>query len=101
MSEMPFDLTTSEKIALIEASGLPVAWDECHKIYFLEDDGRREDAENHGYEIFPAAKIREMILESCSLVLVSRWGYDNDDFDHPWNIRQGTEDIYAAAEGVA
>lgn len=95
------EMTTAEKIAAIEGSELPIAWDGCHKTYFLEDDERRAQAESFGYDIYPAAKIRELISSSCGLVFVSRWGFDNDDFDHQWNIRQCTEDIYDAAEAVA
>lgn len=91
-------MTTAEKIASIEASGLPLAWDGCHKIYFLEDEGRREEAAKFGYEpFFPSTDIRDLIGRSCQLVFVSRWGHDNDDFYHPWNIPQCTEDVYEAA----
>ena len=91
-------LTTVEKIKAIEESDLPIAWDGCHKIYFLEDAGRRSQAESFGYEIFPATEVRELISSSCGLVFVSRWGYDNSDFEHDWNIDQCTEDIYEAAK---
>ncbi|NUS02063.1 MAG: hypothetical protein HOV97_05810 [Nonomuraea sp.] len=95
-------MTTAEKIKAVEESGLQLAWDGCHKIYFLEDADRAREASEFGYEpFFPASEIRELISSSCGLVFVSRWGFDNSDFDHPWNIRQGTEDIYAAAEAGA
>lgn len=94
---MTTELSTIEKIEAIEESGLPVAFDGCHKIYFLEDDGRRAQAESFGYAIYPAVLIKELIAQSCFLVFVSRWGYDNSDFEHEWNIEQGTEDIYEAA----
>ena len=91
-------LTTAEKIAKIEAAQWPIAWDGCHKIYFLPDEGRRDQAEDTGYDIYPASKLRQCISDSCGLVFVSKWGYSNPDFDHEWNIDQGTEDIYTAAE---
>lgn len=91
-------MTTAEKITAIEQSGFPIAWDGCHKIYFLEDDDRRAAAVELDYEIHAASEIRRLISDSCGLVFVSRWGWDNDDFKHDWNIRQSTEDIYEAAE---
>lgn len=91
-------LTTAAKIAAIEASGFPLAFDGCHKIYFLEDEERRKDAAEYDYEPFlPSTELRECIARSCGLVFVSRWGFDNGDFDHPWNIPQFTEDIRDAA----
>lgn len=92
------NMTTAEKIKAIEESGFPIAWDGCHKIYFLEDDARRANAVDLGYEIFPSTELRDLIVLSCGLVFVSRWGWDNDDFKHEWNIRQTTEDIYEAAK---
>lgn len=87
-------MTTKEKIAAIEASGLLLAYDGCHKIYFIDpnDEERRKDAAR--YEPFlPAAELRALIAKSCGLVFVSRWGLDNNDFAHPWNIPQFDKDI--------
>lgn len=81
-------LTLKRKIRLIEQSGWPLAFDGCHKIYFLQDAGREAQAREFGYGIFPSTDLREIWEDSCSLRFVSRWGYDNGDFDHPWNIDQ-------------
>jgi hypothetical protein len=94
-------LTTAEKIKAIESSGFKLAYDGCHKIYFIQNEGDVAHAIDCGYEqadIYPASKIRDLIEGSCGLVFASKLGRDNGDFDHPWNIDQGTEDIYAAAE---
>lgn len=89
-------MTTEEKLAAVEASGLPLAYDGCHKIYFLEDEGRQREAAACGYAPFlPAAEIRRLVVDSCGLVFVSRWGHDNDDFAHPWNIPQFDPDLAA------
>lgn len=89
-------MTTEEKIVAVEASGLPIAYDGCHKIYFITDDVRRADAAARGYEPFlPATEVRRLILGSCPLVFVSKWGLDNDDFDHEWNIPQCDEAVAA------
>lgn len=81
-------LTVEQKIAHIAQSGWPLAWDGCHKIYFLQDAGREAQAREFGYSIYPSDRLAELIEDSCSLVFVTRWGYDNDDFAHPWNIEQ-------------
>lgn len=87
-------MTTAEKIAAIEASRFPIAYDGCHKIYFLTDAERQADAAEAGYKPFHrSTELRRLIASSCGLVFVSKWGLDNDDFDHPWNIPQCTEDL--------
>ena len=92
-------MTTAEKIAAIEASGFPLAFDGCHKIYFIADEERRADAARFDYEpFFESAELRDLISRSCGLVFVNKWGLDNDDFDHEWNIDQCTEDIFEAAD---
>lgn len=81
-------MTIDKRIKLIEKSGWPLAWDGCHKIYFLQDAGREAQAREFEYEIHPSTDLRDLWEDSCSLRFVTRWGYDNDDFDHPWNIDQ-------------
>lgn len=82
-------LTLKEKLTAVEQSGFPIAFDGCHKIYFLIDDERKADAAQTGYEpFFLSTEIRQLIRKSCGLVFVSKWGLDNGDFAHPWNIEQ-------------
>ena len=88
MSESDIKLTVDQKLDLIEKSGWPIAWDGCHKLYFLQDEGRVANARELEYEIFPSTDLRQLFDLSCSLRFVSRWGYDNDDFYHEWNIGQ-------------
>lgn len=95
------ELTTEEKIHAIETSEMPLAWDGCHKIYFLQNDARHAQAVEYGYTIHPAPELRQLISDSCGLAYVSRWGFDNSDFDHPWNIDQGAEDIFIVADQEA
>jgi len=87
-------MPAEQKIATIETSEMPLAWDGCHKIYFLQDDGRETQARSFGYDIYPCSQLRQMIADSCSLVFVSRWGYDNDDFADPLNIEQFDRDLW-------
>ena len=88
---MKNELTVWERLDLIEKSGWKIAYDGCHKIYFLQDEGRIAEAEKYEYDIYPSSIVKELFDESCSLRFVSRWGYDNDDFMHEWNIRQFEE----------
>lgn len=85
-------LTIAERLELIEKAGWPIAFDGCHKIYFLQDEGRVAEAKKFGYEISPAAELPNFWEASCFLRFVSRWGHHNGDFDHEWNIDQGEED---------
>jgi hypothetical protein len=84
-------MTTSEKLDAITKQGWPIAYDGCHKIYFLQDEKREQAAIELGYEIHPASELRALYEGSCGLQFVSRWGYDNDDFDHELNIGQFDE----------
>lgn len=89
----PTTLSVSDRLDAITAEGWPIAFDGCHKLYFLQDEGREAQARDFGYDIHPASDLRRLYEnESCFLRFVSRWGYDNDDFDHPLNIRQGEDD---------
>ena len=54
-------LTAEQKIHAIETSEMNIAWDGCHKIYFLQDDAREADARDIGYDIYPASFLREAI----------------------------------------
>lgn len=84
-------LTVEEKLDLISKSGWMLAYDGCHKIYFLQDEQKIELAYGCGYEdcdIYPASSVKDLFENSCSLRFVSRLGSDNDDFKHEWNIDQ-------------
>jgi hypothetical protein len=87
--EATTQLTLADKLKQIEESGWPLAFDGCHKIYFLQDEGRERQARDFGYDIYPSTDLRKLWDASCFLRFVTRWGYDNDDFAHPLNIEQG------------
>ena len=89
----PTTLSVPDRLDAITAEGWPIAFDGCHKIYFLQDEGREAQARDFGYDIHPASDLRRLYEEeSCGLRFVTRWGYDNDDFAHPLNIQQGEDD---------
>lgn len=89
------ELTTQEKVAAIEASGLSLAYDGCHKIYVMEGAADEAEMRGYGYDLaddsYPASEIRRLINESCGLVFVHSANL-RDDF--PWDIGQG--DLYDA-----
>lgn len=85
-------LSVDEKLDLIEKSGWPIAWDGCHKMYFLQDSAREDKAVSIGYDIYPSTDIRRMYEVSCGLKFISRLGFDNFDFEHEWNIAQFEDD---------
>lgn len=83
-------MTVEERIKAIEASGMPIAYDGCHKIYFITDEAHDQDCQRSGYgEYYKSTELRKLIDGSCPLVFVSKWGLNNGDFEHPWNIKQG------------
>jgi len=81
-------LTKARKLTFITKSGWNIAYDGCHKIYFLQDEERENYAKKYGYKIYPSSKLKEIYKHSCGLKFVSRLGYNNDDFEHEWNIDQ-------------
>lgn len=87
------ELTTAEKVAAIEASGMRIVFDGCHKIYVAETPADIAEAESYGYDptdIYPASEIRDIIQRSCFLVFVHAMSL-RDDF--PWDIPQGDEEL--------
>lgn len=86
---MPDDRpTVNQRLAAIAASEWPIAFDGCHKIYFLPDIEREVEAVGLGYEIHPATSVEALYRDSCALRFVSKWGFDNSDFEHELNIEQ-------------
>lgn len=81
-------LTVKQRIKLITEAGWPIAWDECHKIYFLQDDKRKAQALEYGYSIHPSTELQNIYDKSCELRFISRWGFTNEDFEHEWNVNQ-------------
>ena len=53
--------------------GNGVAYDECHKIYIIEDAKDREEAEKLGYSIYNMAALPIIWAESCPLRFIQNW----------------------------
>lgn len=52
------------------------AYDGCHKIYLLDNESQKEEAENLGYSIYPIEKIEIVYNKSCELRFISTWDLD-------------------------
>lgn len=49
------------------------AYDNCHKIYILEDDEDMQMARQYGYDIFDIKAIEDKYYNSCPLRFIENW----------------------------
>lgn len=64
------------KINNKEVIGDKFAYDGCHKIYIIEDEKDRKDAEEYDYQIFDLKDIQNVYENSCELKFISNWKLD-------------------------
>lgn len=50
-----------------------VAYDECHKIYIIEDAKDREEAEKLAYRVFDMEALPNIWADSCPLRFIQNW----------------------------
>lgn len=84
-------MTVHERIEAIVGHDWPIAYDGCHKLYFLPTSEHVAEAVGMGYGIYQAGELPDLYHNSCSLKFISQWGLDrlgNDGFDHDLNVRQ-------------
>jgi hypothetical protein len=87
-------LSVDEKLDLIEKSGWKIAYDGCHKLYFLQNEAQLESAQSYDYEIHSSSELKQLWENSCPLRFVTKWGLDgNGSFAHEWNIEQFEEEM--------
>ena len=55
------------------------AYDNCHKIYILENDKEINEAKSYGYEIYHIDDLEKIYNESCSLRFIYPWNLEDDD----------------------
>lgn len=79
-------MTVAERIEAIVDAGHPIAFDGCHKLYFIENEEDRGEALSCGYEIFDAEELPKLYDVSCGLRFVHPWSLADN---HPLDIRQG------------
>lgn len=61
------------KINNIDIIGNKVAYDDCHKIYIIEDEEDLQEAKKIGYSIYDIKDIVDIYENSCPLVFISNW----------------------------
>jgi hypothetical protein len=59
-----------------ETSAKEFAYDGCHKIYLLENEGDREEARCSGYSIVPISRLQKTFDSSCGLQFIDNWKLD-------------------------
>lgn len=52
------------------------AYDNCHKIYIIEDNEDMKKAKELGYDLFPIEDIKNAYNNSCPLKFISNWKLD-------------------------
>jgi hypothetical protein len=61
------------KINDVEITAKNFAWDGCHKIYLINSDKERSEAESSGYTLFPINELPEVFDVSCGLRFINNW----------------------------
>lgn len=64
------------KINNLEVIGKYFAYDDCHKIYIIEDEEDLQEAKEIGYTILPIKEIEETYNNSCELKFINNWKLD-------------------------
>ena len=54
------------------------AWDECHKIYLLENDQQVKEALEMEYTILPINKLKTAYKKSCGLKFINYWDLEKE-----------------------
>lgn len=66
------------KINNLEVVGNKFAYDDCHKIYIIEDDKDFKEAQELDYTIYKIDKIMGIYQNSCPLRFISNWKLDKN-----------------------
>ena len=61
-----------------EVIGKCFAYDNCHKIYIIEDKEDYKRASDLGYNIYDLALIKDAYNNSCELRFISNWKLNKD-----------------------
>jgi hypothetical protein len=61
------------KINNKEVKGSSFAYDNCHKIYIIEDDSDEVAAKKLGYQIYNLKYLKSSYENSCSLKFIYNW----------------------------
>lgn len=66
------------KINNLEVVGNKFAYDDCHKIYIIEDEQDLKEAQELDYTIYKIDEIEEKYENSCPLKFISNWKLDKN-----------------------
>ena len=66
------------KIGRYKVNADSFAYDGCHKIYILESEKDKEEANELEYKILPISEIVDFYENSCSLRFISNWQLDKN-----------------------
>lgn len=61
------------KINNIETKATLFAYDDCHKMYIIEDEQDLKEAKESGYTILPIKELENTYNHSCPLRFISNW----------------------------
>lgn len=53
--------------------GNEFAYDDCHKIYIIEDENDRKSALECGYTLYPIEQLLSKYNHSCELRFINNW----------------------------
>ncbi len=76
------------------------AYDGCHKIYTLENEEEKAEAESYDYKVYPISQIRQCYKHSCPLRFIDSWNLENEyipQFSTDRSIRWGYDPKYRVA----
>ena len=59
-----------------ETKAREFAYDGCHKIYLIESEKDRYEAEDCEYDILPISSLKKTYNRSCGLQFISNWSLD-------------------------
>lgn len=69
------------KINNIEISAKHFAYDGCHKIYLIETEEQRREAQSSEYEVLHISKLKKTFENSCGLRFISNWALNKQYVD--------------------
>lgn len=77
-------MTIQERLNAIVKAGFRIAFDGCHKLYFVTSQAEAKEAKDTGYDLYPASDLPRLYKESCGLRFVHPWNLGK----HPFDISQ-------------
>lgn len=88
-------MSSEERLAALEDLGdaIQIAWDGCHKMYFLTSPEQVGEARAHDYQVHPGEDLRGLIDQSCGLAFLTHWALGTDRTYAHLEIQQDDWDV--------